>query len=63
MRTPVTLRFLAESSTFALRYCCDDCAHFVRDACAHGYPDGERRHRVLQEGDEIEFCKEFEPVS
>jgi len=60
MVTEVTLRFLEESKRFALRYTCDDCAHFLRETCAHGYPIGERRGRVLEIGDEVVFCKEFE---
>jgi hypothetical protein len=62
MKTRVTLRFLDEADRFALRYACDDCAHFSarETACAHGYPLGERRGRTLRDGDELSFCKEFE---
>ncbi len=63
MKTRVTLRVLQEIEAFRLRYACDDCAHFVAqsgdEACAHGYPLGERR-RSLRVDDEIVFCKEFE---
>ncbi len=61
MRTPVTLQFLQESRAFALRYCCDDCVHFRDPVCTHGYPEGERVSRDLREGDEVVFCKEFDP--
>ncbi|GAC1352380.1 MAG: hypothetical protein NVS3B20_26250 [Polyangiales bacterium] len=63
MLVPVNLRFIAEVSTFQLRYTCDDCAHFIaRDAgqCGHGYPLGERRAKPLALGGEVAFCKEFE---
>ncbi len=60
MKTRVTLQLLEEIERFGLRYACDDCAHFDGERCAHGYPRGERR-RVLTEGEEIEFCKEFDP--
>jgi hypothetical protein len=55
------LQILREIEAFRLRYTCDDCAHFDARAerCAHGYPLGERK-RVLREGHEIVFCKEFE---
>ena len=61
MKTRVTLQILQEIEAFRLRYACDDCAHFAarEQRCAHGYPLGERT-RVLHEGDEIVFCKEFE---
>lgn len=59
MKTRVTLQLIAEVERFELRYACDDCAHFLEERCAHGYPRGERR-RVLGVGEEIEFCKEFE---
>jgi hypothetical protein len=55
----VTLQLIEEAERFALRYACDDCAHFHEEVCAHGYPPGERR-RALQPNEEIEFCKEFE---
>ncbi len=59
MKTRVTLALLEEIARFDLRFACDDCAHFVEDRCAHGWPGGERR-RALRAGDEIVFCKEFE---
>ena len=63
MRTPVTLRLLEEIVVHRLRYTCDDCAHFFElptPRCAHRFPLGERRARVLEAGDTLEFCKEFE---
>jgi hypothetical protein len=64
LRTLVTLELLQEARQFDLRYTCDDCVHFVGGAsgerCAHGYPLGERRERVLRPGDDLAFCKEFE---
>ena len=63
MRTRVTLQLVDELSRYRLLYTCDDCAHFSADPralCTHGYPIGERRDRILEVGDAIEFCKEFE---
>ena len=59
MKTRVTLQLIEEASRFELRYACDDCAHFVDDRCANGWPGGERR-RTLRAEESIEFCKEFE---
>lgn len=61
MKTRVTLQLIEEVERFGLRYTCDDCAHFVDDRCAHGYPRGERK-RPLTVGEHIEFCKEFDAI-
>ncbi|HSQ65795.1 MAG TPA: hypothetical protein VLM85_21385 [Polyangiaceae bacterium] len=66
MRTPLASpegeRLLVEASRFALRYTCDDCAHFDEQlaACGHGYPTTPHRAARLPQAGEIVFCKEFE---
>lgn len=60
MKTPVDARLREEAARCALRFRCDDCAHFRREdaRCAHGYPTGE--HRGALDGPFVVFCKEFE---
>ncbi len=60
MRTRCDAELRAEAAHFALRFACEDCAHFDahRGACSHGYPPGPRK-RALGEA-ELVFCKEFE---
>lgn len=59
MKTRVTLQLLEQIAQFDLRFTCEECAHFTGTGCAHGWPGGERK-RALLDGEEIEFCKEFE---
>jgi hypothetical protein len=75
MKTPVDPQLTAEAARFALRFACDDCAHFAPEressrACGHGWPIRLRRS-ALERGAEpsdpgadspeaIGFCKEFE---
>lgn len=60
MKTAVDARLRLEAARFALRFACDDCAHFDRERarCAHGYPPAPRRDAL--DADTIELCKEFE---
>jgi hypothetical protein len=60
VRTRADDRLRAEAARFALRFACEDCAHFddAKGACLHGYPPSPRRAELLR--DEIVFCKEFE---
>jgi hypothetical protein len=60
MKTRVGPLLRDEAARFALRFACEDCAHFdaERAACAHGYPPGPRRPALAS--DEVVFCKEFE---
>ncbi len=62
MKTTVDLRLLEAARASALRFRCDDCAHFdtSRDACSHGYPAAPHRPDRLRPGLVIVFCKEFE---
>jgi hypothetical protein len=62
VRTLVDLRLVEEARAVALRFRCDDCAHFdaANEACVHGYPVAPHRPGPLDAGDFIVFCKEFE---
>lgn len=66
MRTPADHRLRDEAQRFALRFACDDCAHFDADniRCAHEYPLEPRRDALAMIGPNepppIAFCKEFE---
>jgi hypothetical protein len=66
MRLPRSARFDEEVARFALRFTCEDCAHFDarREACRHFWPTEahrmERYQAPRREGDEVVFCKEFE---
>jgi hypothetical protein len=57
VKTPVDARLLHQARQFALRFACEDCAHFASDgtnaadadaraACAHGYPPSPRRRAL-----------------
>jgi hypothetical protein len=52
----------AEASAFALRFACDDCAHFAakQQACAHGYTERPSLSDLGPESATLAFCKEFE---
>jgi hypothetical protein len=60
VKTRADERLREEASRFALRFACDDCAHFdaARSRCHHEYPAAPRR-TALDEA-ELSFCKEFE---
>jgi hypothetical protein len=60
MKTLTDPTLVDEAARFALRFACDDCAHFdaARERCAHGYPAAPRRDAL--QGAELSFCKEFE---
>jgi len=59
MRIPADPQFFHDLAAFSLRFTCDDCRHFLREAqaCAHEWPTEEHRLPVR---DVIVFCKEFE---
>lgn len=59
MKTRVSLQLIEEIARYDLRFTCEECAQFTGAGCAHGWPGGERR-RTLRDGEQIEFCKEFE---
>lgn len=60
MRTLVDARFREEAARYALRFACEDCAHFDPPAgrCSLEYPASPRRDALLAR--ELELCKEFE---
>ncbi|HEY8088022.1 MAG TPA: hypothetical protein VIF09_09255 [Polyangiaceae bacterium] len=60
MRTRVDDRLRDEARRFALRFACDDCAHFdpARARCSLGYPAAPRRDALTRA--EVELCKSFE---
>ena len=63
MRTRVDAQLRLEAARYALRFACDDCAHFDEggDRCSLEYPATPRRGALQGEGDaEIELCKSFE---
>jgi len=60
MKTRVDARFRRESERFALRFACDDCAHFdpLGERCSLSFIAAPRRGAL--EGTELELCKAFE---
>jgi hypothetical protein len=60
VRLPWTPEFDAERERFALRFCCEDCAHFdaADDSCRHEWPN--ELHRQRERPPILDFCKEFE---
>lgn len=57
--------FARQRERFALRFCCEDCAHFMPalSRCAHFWPTADHRqehYRELADPQEVVFCKEFE---
>jgi hypothetical protein len=70
MKTPVDELLRAQARTYALRFACDDCAHFDREAaagaCSLGYPASPRRPEdgspdpLFGHLRALEFCKSFE---
>ncbi|HMR06546.1 MAG TPA: hypothetical protein PKA88_12235 [Polyangiaceae bacterium] len=62
MQSKVDATFRAQAKRYALRFCCEDCAHFEleRERCAHEYPTEDHRRRDLEKSEVVVFCKEFE---
>ena len=62
MKTRVDELFRKESHEFALRFQCEDCAHYdvAAETCSNGFPSAAHRVRRLDLFEEIEFCKLFE---
>ncbi len=63
MRTLVDARLRDEARRFALRFACEDCAHFEGSQCSLAYPAAPRREALEGNGgrpETIEFCKSFE---
>jgi hypothetical protein len=61
MRLPWTPEFDAEREQYALRFCCEDCAHFdaAHERCRHEWPN-EQHRRARRLLPVLDFCKEFE---
>jgi hypothetical protein len=51
-----------QARRFRLACFCEACAYFdeVGGGCGNAYPNRMHRQSVLEECEEIEFCKEFE---
>ena len=63
MRTLVDARFREEAARYALRFACEDCAHFEArtGSCRHEWPNqSHRREAALAALPVLDFCKEFE---
>jgi hypothetical protein len=62
MKTSVDQRLREEARAFALRFACEDCAHFAPETerCANGYPTAPHARIDLTERRTLEFCKEFD---
>ena len=62
MRTRVDAQLMSEARRWALRWACEDCAHFDRAAgvCGNRWPTDDHRASLLRDGAELAFCKEFE---
>jgi hypothetical protein len=63
VRLPWTSEFDAERDAFALRFCCEDCAHFdpSDERCRHEWPNATHRAGdVAERPGMVDFCKEFE---
>jgi hypothetical protein len=60
MRTLVDARLREEAARYALRFACEDCAHFDCgvERCSLEYPASPRRDALA--GEQLELCKEFE---
>jgi hypothetical protein len=69
MKTKVDRRLLEEARRFALRFACDDCAHFDpdRQRCSLLFEAAPRRDALAvrpdseaDDGPLVELCKTFE---
>ena len=63
MQLPWTSDFDEESDRYALRFVCEDCAHFeaTTGGCRHEWPNQSHRREAGAVGLRVlDFCKEFE---
>jgi hypothetical protein len=67
MKFPLTQLLIDEAAKFQLRSACRDCFFWIREQCAHDWPDeGQSRWPLdAPEPDgsrptHVSFCKEFE---
>src|SRR5262249_55740190 len=59
VRTRVTPLLRDEARRYALRFACDDCAHWDGTRCGEGWPTRVERDSI-DARDEVVFCKQFE---
>jgi len=61
VQLPWTPEFDVEREKFALRFSCEDCAHFDAgsEGCRHEWPNQSHRREPRPPG-LLDFCKEFE---
>lgn len=63
MRLPVTPEFERDRRRYALRFTCEDCAHFERGPgeCSFTFPTHEHRDAAyVPPYESVVFCKAFE---
>jgi len=62
VQLPWTAQFDAEREVYALRFCCEDCAHFDArsERCRHEWPNQSHRRDPPERPSLLDFCKEFE---
>lgn len=62
MKTRVDERLVREARDFALRFGCEECAHYEGEhgSCSNGFPNKPHKGTRLDVLNEIEFCKLFE---
>jgi hypothetical protein len=62
VRHDVDATLLREARVFALRFACEDCAHFdaPKRACTHGYIERPSPEDLAPGSATVAFCKEFE---
>jgi hypothetical protein len=63
VRLPWTTEFDAERESYALRFSCEDCAHFDprTERCRHEWPNESHRREAPRAVERVlDFCKEFE---
>lgn len=58
----VSPRLVIEAEACALRFACEDCAHFAEESgrCSLGYPNEDHRALDLRLARRVVFCKFFE---
>jgi hypothetical protein len=62
VRHPADALLREQAQRFALRFACEDCAHFdaERARCVHGYIERPSVSDLEKPDGVITFCKEFE---
>ena len=62
MITRVDSQLREDIESYALKYSCEDCAHFesASRSCSLGFVPTPHLARAIEPGDTIVFCKTFE---